>query len=218
MIFNDSWECSKIEPWIYKWGFVHSTHDAGFYVDENKKIVWVACDKILLDWNTIWKQTPNMIPDYLWNNIIFWINNARDSPEVIIDDLNIVYKRRIEKVRLKQFIKNLDSVKNAINIDKSIKWTQEKDTSGEELIDLEITKQWENYSIRWASIDPEYTKDMQSRIIPIRLASKRVLENMPSNNVQNKLNTIAEFLIAENKQLLLLKPLYCEYKNNKSWK
>ncbi len=218
MKFNSGGSYLKTEAWIYKWGAVFSTHEAQFYLDENKKIVWLSCDRILSNSGMIWTKTESIVYDWLWKNILYWINNSGESESKIMDDVNIVYEKKIVTQKLSQFINWMQRAKNMVCVDKSL-CVREYDTSKlGKFIDLEIVKVKGNYSVRWANIDPEYTKDVESRIIQVTLVTKEVLEKTSYHSIQEKINIASEVLLAENNLLFPLIPIYCENKKPKSWK
>lgn len=80
---------------------IFDTHEASFHLDENNEIVWVECDKIK-NW-IFWLKTWLSIKWWIWNPVVFAIENMRDDEKTeILAELNITYMGRISRILSQQ--------------------------------------------------------------------------------------------------------------------
>jgi len=82
---------------VYKWCALFDTHNANYYLDEKWNIIWIESDKINNEIHRIWEITDVIICWYIWNPILFSINNIREDISKILSDVTISYSSRIWK-------------------------------------------------------------------------------------------------------------------------
>ena len=91
---------SRTEAWIFRWGWAHDTHESFLYLDEDKNIVWISCDKITNRVKSIWALTWKKVKQALGNNVLFWINNNKWDIDILLLEIQIVYQNKINKIYL----------------------------------------------------------------------------------------------------------------------
>ena len=81
----------------YRWCALFDTHNANYYLNNDWRVIWIESDKINNEIHRIWEISDIIVSWYIWNPVLYTINNTTDEVSKILSDINVSYSSRILK-------------------------------------------------------------------------------------------------------------------------
>ena len=99
---------NKSQDWNFRWCAISETHEGKFFIDEDKQIAWIQSDKVN-DWLLFWKET-EVSTTSLWisNAVKYVIELQEENANTILEDINIAYESRINRIISDKNNSNID--------------------------------------------------------------------------------------------------------------